>query len=414
MGGDAAATLSGRRPAPGDLAWTGPAGDAPAAPRTPHPPSRYVLLHVIPLRLALLALAALAFAACAPASGSAGTEIVSAHVTEVLQVGQRVAPNGGAQPFQELRVELDDSLYRGDVVELEWDGKHGLDANAYLKPGDRVLLSVTRRGNDRAYVIEEVVRLPPLIPIGVVLVLVLLVLARLRGLTALAGLALSVAVFLLAVVPAVRTGGDPLGATLVASVVASVITVFVVHGVSRRSILAIGGTLAGLGVVTAVGAAALVATRLSGIGTDEEVAIAVAAKSALDMPRLALAAVMIGSLGGIVDASVAQVATTLRLAHADDMLRGRRLFLSAVDAGRDHLASLVNTLALAYFGAALPAVLLVWLGTSPTAIALNGEPIAALLVAVAAAILGVAASVPVTAAIATLFAGAVEPAPFDD
>ena len=367
-----------------------------------------------PSRLALLAVAALALAACAPASGSAGTETVSGHVTEVLQVGQHVTPNGASQPFQELRVELDDSLYRGDAIELEWDGQHGLDANAYLKPGDRVLMSVSREGNDRAYVIEEVVRLPSLIPIAMVLVAALLLIARLRGLTALAGLVLSVAIFLFAVVPAVRTGGDPLMSTLLGSVAAGTLTVFVVHGVSRRSLLAIGGTLAGLGVATAAGSAAIAAARLSGVGTDDQVALALSATRGIDMPRLALAGMMVGSLGAIVDMSLGQVWTTLRLAHADDMLRGRRLFLRAVDAARDHLVSLVNTLALAYFGASLPVVLLVWVGTTPSDIALNGEPIAALVIAIIAGSLGVIATVPVTAAIATLFAGAVEPAPFDD
>ncbi|HEY6958265.1 MAG TPA: YibE/F family protein [Candidatus Limnocylindria bacterium] len=367
-----------------------------------------------PLRLALCALAALAFAACAPSSQNSDTEIVSGHVADVVQIGQHVAPNGASAPFQELRVQLDDSLYRGDVVELEWDGKHGLDANAYLKTGDRVLMSVSRQGNDRSYTIQEVVRLPSLIPIAVVLVLALLVIARLRGLTALAGLVLSVTIFLLAVVPAIRTGGDPLVSTLLGSVAASALTVFVVHGVSRRSLLAIGGTFAGLGIATAAGAAAIAATRLSGVGTDEQVALALSASGGVDMPRLALAGMMVGSLGAIVDMSLGQVWTTLRLARADDMLRGRRLFLAAVDAARDHLASLVNTLALAYFGASLPTVLLVWLGTTPSDIALNSEPIAAVLGAVIAASLGVIATVPVTAAITTLFAGAAEPAPFED
>jgi uncharacterized membrane protein len=175
--------------------------------------------------------------------------------------------------------------------------------------------------------------------------------------------------------------------------------------VSRRSLLAIGGTLAGLGVATAAGSAAIAAARLSGVGTDDQVALALSATRGIDMPRLALAGMMVGSLGAIVDMSLGQVWTTLRLAHADDMLRGRRLFLRAVDAARDHLVSLVNTLALAYFGASLPVVLLVWVGTTPSGIALNGEPIAALVIAIIAGSLGVIATVPVTAAIATLFTG---------
>ena len=351
-------------------------------------------------------LLAVVVAGCGPLVEGGTADVVSGHVTEVLTEGDRVPQGSGMrQPFQRLRVQLDESLYRGDVVEVEWGGRRALDANGFLHPGDRVLLSVSREGTERRYAILEVVRLPALVPIGAALAVALLVVARLKGLAALAGLGASVAVFLLAIVPALKRGDDPLVATLVGSLGVIAVTVFVVHGLGRKSLAALCGTMAGLGIVMAVGALALAVARMTGLGTEEQVFLAVGTDGRIDMARLALAAVMVGSLGAIVDMSVGQASATVELASVDASLRGRRLYASALNVGRDHVGSLVNTLALAYFGGALPFVLLLSLGYQPLAVGINSEAIVEPLIAIAAASLGLVLCVPITTAIAVLFAG---------
>jgi uncharacterized membrane protein len=345
-------------------------------------------------------------AACGPLVDGGRADVIAGHVTEVLQTGDRVPQGSGMrQPFQRLRVQLDESLYRGEVVELEWGGRRALNGNGFLRPGDRVLLSVTRDANTRTYAILEILRLPALLPVAAGLIVALLVVARLKGLAALAGLATSVAVFLLAIVPAVQRGDDPLLATLLGSLGVIVISVFVVHGLNRKSLAALCGTMAGLGVVTAIGAFALATARVTGLGTEDQIFLAVGTDGRIDMPRLALAAVMVGSLGAIVDMSVGQASAVAELAAVDLGLRGRRLYSSALNVGRDHVGSLVNTLALAYFGGALPLVLLLSLGYQPLSIALNSEEIVGSLIAVMAASLGLVLCVPITTAVAVMFAG---------
>jgi len=357
-------------------------------------------------RVVALAFAAMLLASCGALVEGGSSDVVSGHVTEVLENGDRTAPGGGlSQPFQRLRVQLDESLYRGEVEELQWGGRRALDTNGFLRPGDRVLLSVTRDGNTRTYAILEVVRLPALLPVAALLVVVLLVVARLKGLAALAGLATSVAVFLLAIVPALQRGGDPLVATLAGSLGVIAVSVFVVHGLNRKSLAALCGTMAGLGVVTAIGAFALAASRMTGLGTEDQVFLAIGTDGRIDMPRLALAAIMVGSLGAIVDMSVGQASAAAELAATDDHMRGRRLYQSALNVGRDHVGSLVNTLALAYFGSALPIVLLISLAYQPLAVAVNSEEIVLSLIALMAASVGLVLCVPITTAIAVMFAG---------
>ncbi len=363
-----------------------------------------VVRSLLPALLVVLA------AACGPLVDGGRADVVAGHVVAVLETGNR-APVGNAmpQPFQRVQVQLDESLYRGEVVDLQWGGRRALDENGFLHPGDRVLLGVTRDGSDRTYSILEIVRLPALIPLAVALFLALLVVARLKGLAALAGLASSIAVFLLAIVPALQRGDDPLVATLLGSLGVIAVSVFVVHGLNRKSLAALCGTMAGLGVVTAVGAIALASARMTGFGTEDQVFLAVGTDGRIDMPRLALAAVMVGSLGAIVDMSVGQSSAVSELAAVDETLRGRRLYASALNVGRDHVGSLVNTLALAYFGGALPLVLLISLGYQPLSLALNSEEIVASLIAILAASLGLVLCVPLTTAVAVMFAGARPP-----
>ncbi|MEK7863524.1 MAG: YibE/F family protein, partial [Chloroflexota bacterium] len=367
------------------------------------------------MRRFVLALAFGLLAACGPLVQGGRADVVAAHVVAVLEVGDRAPAGGMPQPYQRLRVALDESLYRGDVVELQWGGRRALDPNGFLRPGDRVLLSVSRgETNERTYAIVEVVRLPSLVPVAILLVAALLGVARFKGFAALAGLAASIGVFLLAVVPALQRGDDPLFATLVGSLGVIAVSVFVVHGFNRKSLAALCGTMAGLGVVTAVGGFALATARMTGLGTESQIFLAVGTGGAIDMPRLALAGVMVGSLGAIVDMSVGQASAAMELAAVDEQMRGRRLYRSTLNVGRDHVGSLVNTLALAYFGGALPLILLLSLGYQPLSVALNSEEIVESLITVMAASIGLVLCVPITTAIAVMFAGDAAPPSADE
>lgn len=356
------------------------------------------------LAAALLPLA-IALAACGDANTGAAGSVVEAHVVRVIENGQRTIPGAaGGQLSQRLEVELDSSLFRGEHQTIEWAGRRALDLQGLLRAGDHVLLSVSRDGDTRTYAIQEVVRFPQLAPLAILLVVALLAVARLAGIAALGGLAASVAVFLLAIVPAIQRGDDPLVATLVGSSAVLVAAVFVVHGFGRKSLAALIGTFAGLVVVGGLGAATLVAARMSGFSSEETVFLWVATDGKLDVARLALAGVIVGSLGALVDMSVGQASTAFELAAADPDLRGRALYLSALRVGRDHIGSLINTLALAYFGGALPLVLLISLNYQPLSVALNSEEMTASILSVLAASVGLVLCVPVTTAAAVVFA----------
>ena len=348
-------------------------------------------------RLVLVA-AVVAIIACGDPNTGVGIEVIDGDVVQVLASGD----HEGAK-YQRLAVQLDGSLYRGEVVELEWDGRRALNENGFLTPGDRVLLTLSREGNNRTYTITEIVRLPSLWPFIVLLAVALVAVGRWKGVASLAGLGASIAVFLLAVLPAVRSGDDPLLATLLGSVGVLVVAVFVVHGLNRKSVAALLGTLGALVLVLVLAAVAISVARITGLGTEDAIFVFVGSAGRIDMPRLVLAGVVVGSLGALVDMAVGQASTVWELSATSE-LRGRRLYLSALNVGRDHIGSLVNTLALAYFGGALPLIVLVSLGFQPLAVSINSEEITQSVMAVLIASIGLVLCVPLTTAIAVALA----------
>ncbi|MEK6227021.1 MAG: YibE/F family protein [Chloroflexota bacterium] len=349
-------------------------------------------------RIFLVVACVAAIAACGDPNTGVGIEVIDGHVVQVLASGD----HEGAK-YQRLSVQLDGSLYRGEVVELEWDGRRALNENGFLSPGDRVLLTLSREGNTRTYTISEVVRLPSLWPLVVLLAVALVVVGRWKGVASLAGLGASIAVFLLAVLPAVRSGDDPLLATLLGSVGVLVVAVFVVHGFNRKSLAALLGTLGALVFVLVLAAVAVSIARITGLGTEDAIFVFVGSAGKIDMPRLVLAGVVVGSLGALVDMAVGQASTVWELSATSE-LRGRRLYLSALNVGRDHIGSLVNTLALAYFGGALPLIVLVSLGFQPLSVSINSEEITQSVMAVLIASIGLVLCVPLTTAIAVVLA----------
>ncbi|HEX4745219.1 MAG TPA: YibE/F family protein [Candidatus Limnocylindria bacterium] len=353
------------------------------------------------MRALLTLLLVLVATACGNAYESRSGDVFDAHVTRVVSTTEQTTPDGLRQLTQRVEIELDGSLYRGDRVEVGWGGRVPITRNGLLRPGDQVLVS-QRRAEDgtREYAIEDVVRLPSLLPVAAAALIALLAVGRLKGLASIAGLAVSVAAFLLAVLPAIQRGDDPLLATLIGSALILAATVYLVHGLNRKSTAALAGTTVGLVVVAGLGWLGIALSRITGLGDEESVFLAVGTGFSIDMTKLVLAGIIVASLGALADMAVGQASTTFELAAVDRSLRGRALYSSALNVGRDHVGSLVNTLALAYFGGALPLVLLLSLGNSPLVVALNGETIAISLLGVLAATCGLVIAVPVTTAAA--------------
>lgn len=224
---------------------------------------------------------------------------------------------------------------------------------------------------------------------------------RLRGITALIGLGVSFAFLLLFIIPAILNGDAPLPVAIVGSAATMFAVLYLTHGFSMTTSVAVLGTLVSLVVTGLLAALFTATTSLTGFGSEETLYLSFL-NSEVDMRGLLLAGIIIGALGVLDDVTVTQATTVAELAAAATSRRG--LFRSALRVGRAHVASAVNTIVLAYAGASLPLLLLIVAGGQSISEVLTSQFLAQEIVRAAVGTLGLVAAVPITTGLAALVA----------
>jgi uncharacterized membrane protein len=307
-----------------------------------------------------------------------------------------------------LDVEVRSGPERGDTVQVEVIGP---TAQAGLRSGDVVQLlriptpeGMEEQGGVAAeaqFSFFGVDRTTPLALMAGLFVLVVLVVARWRGLLALVGLVFAGWVVFRFLLPALLAGEPALWVALVAASVIMYVVLYLVHGISMRTSTALVGTIVGIGITAVLAEVAVGATRLSGVG-DEGGERLSAIQTGLDFQQLLTCAVVIAGLGVLNDVTITQASAVWELRAAGPELSRRRLFTSGMRIGRDHIASTIYTIVFAYAGAALSVLLLIFLYERPVLDLLGTEDITTELVRSLASATGLVLTVPVTTAIAAL------------
>jgi uncharacterized membrane protein len=236
-----------------------------------------------------------------------------------------------------------------------------------------------------------------------------LLLGRLRGALSLVGLALSLAIVLVFIVPAIAEGEAPLAVAVVGALAVMLVTIPLAHGTGPKTTAAILGTTLSLALVAGLAAGFTELANLTGLSS-EEVVVLQLNQVDISVQGLLLAGMVIGALGVLDDVTVSQASTVMAIRNANPALRARALFSRALAVGRDHVSATVNTLVLAYVGASLPVLLLFSSSDLPTGEVANGELVAKEIVATLVGSIGLIAAVPITTLLATVLAVGSPPA----
>jgi uncharacterized membrane protein len=274
----------------------------------------------------------------------------------------------------------------------------------HYQTGDKVVLSYTASAPDGLrYQIVDFDRNLPLAALGAAFALVVILVGRWRGLAALFALGLSFLALTLFTLPALLGGANPLALALVTASAIMLVALYLSHGVSVRTSIAVLGTLASLLLIGALSGGFMVLANLTGLGSEETQYVG-SLYTQVHVRGLLLAGVIIGSLGVLFDVTVTQTSAVWELHAASPSLSGRALYRSGMRIGRDHIASTVNTLVLAYAGASLPLLLLFYVADRGLLNVLTSEVVAEEVARALIGGIGLVASVPLTTALAALVA----------
>lgn len=337
---------------------------------------------------------------------------VESEAGEVERVEEGACPGLIDQDCQQAFVRLTSGPEAGELVQIQL-GAQGFDPD--VDPGDGVRVTkapepppgaepVTGTG----YSLYDFERRTPMLLLAGLFVLVVLLFARLRGALSLLGLAFSLALVLLFVVPSILDGNSPLAVAVTGSLAIALVTIPLAHGGGPKSISALLGTAASLLLTAGLAVIFTEATHLTGLSSEEAIFLQIG-QADLSLQGLLLAGMVIGALGVLDDVTISQASTVLALRHANPGMGFRELFTRALQVGRDHVSATVNTLVLAYVGAALPILLVFSAADLGVSDAVNLEVVAKEIVATLVGSIGLIAAVPVTTALAALLALAEDP-----
>ncbi|MDF9814336.1 YibE/F family protein [Streptomyces sp. SPB162] len=255
------------------------------------------------------------------------------------------------------------------------------------------------------YAVTDVDRGFPLALLAGIFALAVIAVGRLRGLMALVALVISFAVLTLFILPAILHGHDPLLVAVVGGSAIMLIALYLCHGLNARTSVAVIGTLCSLFLIGILGSVFISWAHLTG-NTSDETGLVHVLYPGIEIKGLLLAGVIIGSLGVLDDVTVTQTAAVWELKDADPEASWRKLYGAGMRIGRDHIASVVNTLVMAYAGAALPLLLLFSVARSGVLRVAGSELVAEEIVRTLVGSIGLVASVPLTTLLAALVVSA--------
>lgn len=245
---------------------------------------------------------------------------------------------------------------------LSFEESYTLEDRKKYEVGDDVIISANKFEDDVNFMIEEPSRLPVLLGIVVIFSVLVLIVAGEVGFYALLGLLFTVFLLVFGLIPLILDGYSPLLVTAVLGFIIVGSTVLLSHGVTKKSVAALLGIFFTL-LVTIVFAMIVVSLGdISGL-QDEELQFLLFELPNLDIVSITIATMILGLLGILDDVAVSQASVVFELHRANKNYTFKELYLSSMRVGRDHIASTVNTLAMAYIGASLPIFLLVFQGS---------------------------------------------------
>ncbi|NKQ52775.1 YibE/F family protein [Amycolatopsis sp. K13G38] len=248
----------------------------------------------------------------------------------------------------------------------------------------------------------------PLAVLAGLFAIAVVVLGRWQGLAALGALVLSFVVLVLFVLPAILGGQNPLLVAIVGAGIIMFIALYLTHGLSARTSVAVLGTIVSLALIGVLSVIFSAAASLTGLDDSTSTLIG-SLGHGIDARGLLLAGIVIGALGVLDDVTVTQTSAVWELRRANPALNWRELYSAGLRIGRDHVGSAVNTLVMAYAGAALPVMLYSSISGVGLGAILGSQDIAQEIVRTLAGSVGIVAAVPVTTVLAALIAGQQKP-----
>ncbi len=331
-----------------------------------------------------------------------GSQTAVAQVTNIVDEGQ-ININGRNQLYQVMQVQVLQGDYQGMTFQIDYGKRQIRNDNFRFAPGDEVYVEIDKGPNNQPQAnYEDYVRTRPMLILLITFILSMLVMGRWKGLGSLVSLGFSMVMILGYVIPHILAGEDPVRVSLIGSVILLAATLYLTYGWNLKTHASMASIMLSLLLTGLLSVFFVYITHLTGYGDENAMFLMQFSSSPIDLRGLLLGGMIIGSLGVLDDLVTSQSAAVVEIHDANPTLGFRLTLQKAMRIGQDHVAATVNTLVLAYTGAALPLLLIFTLGNGSYSYFVNSELLAEEIVRTLVGALGLIAAVPISTLMATV------------
>lgn len=326
-----------------------------------------------------------------------GQSYEKARVVEVTK--DNLAEDGNRYGEQKVILKINSGSLKGQEVEAV--SPSGTLFGATCKPGMRVIAIVSVTGDTNVVTVYSQDRSIAIYGFAAFFTLVVCGIGGRKGMKAVVSLAFTVVSIFGLLLPLIYKGYSPITVTILLCVVATVFTMLMISGWSKKTIAAVVGTTCG---VTAAGISALIFGHFAGISgynvSDIETLNYVAQYTPIRIGGLLFAGIIISSLGAVMDVGMSMASAIQEIYEANPQVGKKKLFMSGIHVGRDMMGTMTNTLILAYVGGAITTLVINYSYNLSYHQLLNSYNMGIEIMQGLAGSLGVVLTVPLTAAVA--------------
>lgn len=334
-------------------------------------------------------------------------------VTEILQ--DNIQPDGSRVGEQVVRVLMKSGELKGQ--EIDTTSSSGFLFGAPCTVGMKVVVMQSLAGDTVVSSVYAQDREFQILAFAALYLLALCLIGGWQGAKGALGLIFTFGCILWVYLPLVYRGWSPFWSAVLVCAVTAVVTLWLVGGPTRKTLVATAGTVAG--VVMAGVAASLfsAATGITGWNvSDIESLMTLWSTADIQVGGLLFSGLLISSLGATMDVAMSIASSMAEVQAQTPDISRRALFQAGMRVGRDMMGTDSNTLILAFAGGSVSMLVLDYAYDLPWLQIINSNNIGIAVMQGLAGSFGVVLSVPVTVALAMLLyvrPGRETPAPLE-
>ncbi|MBW6411555.1 YibE/F family protein [Clostridium weizhouense] len=303
--------------------------------------------------------------------------------------------------YQQIKLKVLDGPY----INQEFNVVNNISRlyNTKVKQGSEVIAALYfKDGEINDISISSFKRSQVIITMGVLFLMAILLVGGFRGLKAIVSLIFTIVCVIYLMLPLMLRGISPIWASIIVVAISTAITLILVAGINKKSLVAISGTLIGVIIAGILAYAFGVWGNLSGINmSDAESIMYISENTGLKIKGIMFAGILISALGAVMDVAMSISSSIFEIHSLNKNMSIRDLFKSGMNIGKDIIGTMANTLILAFAGGSLNILILIYCSNMSANRLLNLDIIGTELIQGLAGSTGIILTVPVTALIAS-------------